>query len=268
MKRFLASLLLLVAPAASAQTKWLDVNGDPLPFADDSAVLDFLRTAPVVAETDIGVGVNRSQKLTLEKDGVRAHGIFRQVDLRRRNHRVGDRYYFQFADSYLFECAAYELATMLGLDGVPPAVLRTIRGRNGSLQIWLKDVLDEEGSAFKPPNPSLWAQQIWAMHLFDNLVFNVDRNKGNTLVDADYRLWLIDHTRAFQVFNKLLDDRIVRVNRDVFERLVAMSDGELRTALGSFLTDAEMASLLRRRKILIEHVEAFVAERGEEVVFY
>ncbi len=106
------------------------------------------------------------------------------------------------------------------------------------------------------------------MHLFDNLVFNVDRSKGNLLVDADYRLWLIDHTRAFQVVDKLLDDRIVRVNRDVFERLVAMSDDELRTALGSFLTDAEMTSLLRRRKILIEHVEAFVAERGEEVVFY
>ncbi len=157
MKRFLAGMLLLVAPVTSAQTKWLDVNGDPLPFADDPAVLDFLRTAPVVGETDIGVGVNRSQKLTLEKDGLRAHGIFRHVDVRRQNHRVGDRYYFQFADSYLFECAAYELATMLGLHGVPPAVLRTIRGRKGSLQIWVEDLLDEDGSDFKPPNPSLWA---------------------------------------------------------------------------------------------------------------
>lgn len=268
MKLFLASMLLFVAPVTLAQTKWLDVNGDSLPFADDPAVLAFLRTAPVVAETDIGVGVNRSQKLTLEKDGLRVHGIFREVDLRRRNHRVGSRYFFQFADSYLFECAAYELATMLGLDGVPPAVLRTIQGRKGSLQIWLEDAVDEEESDFNPPNPSLWVQQIWTMNWFDNLVFNVDRNKSNLLVDADYRLWLIDHTRAFQVANKLLDNRIVRVNREVFERLVAMSDDELRTALGPFLTDAEMASLLRRRTFLIEHVEALVAERGEEVVLY
>ena len=39
--RSLTGLLLLLAPVMSAQTKWLDISGDPLPFADDPAVLDF-----------------------------------------------------------------------------------------------------------------------------------------------------------------------------------------------------------------------------------
>jgi hypothetical protein len=268
MSRLVAVWLLFVAPLATAQTQWLDVNREPLPFATDAELLEFLRTAPVVDQRDIGIGVNRSQKVTLERDGVQVHAAFRRVDIRRQNQRVGDRFYRLFADSYLFECAAYQLATMLGLDMIPPAVLRKIRGDEGSLQIWVEDVRDEASSDFHPPNPTAWAQQIWGMILFDNLVYNPDRNKGNMLADSHYRLWLIDHTRAFQAVNQLLNDRIARVDRAAFDRLVALSENELQSSLGKFLTSAEMSSLVRRRELLIEYVEALVAERGGDAVYY
>ena len=276
MKRCLASLLLLVAPAASAQTKWLDVNGDPLPFADDSAVLDFLRTAPVVAETDIGVGVNRSQKLTLEKDGVRAHGIFRQVDLRRRNHRVGDRYYFQFADSYLFECAAYELSKLLGLDTVPPAVGRKIRGQQGTLQAWVENTTTQKALREEtdiPPSGGInrwrWIMQRQNIYIFDNLIYNEDRNLGNILIEPDWKLWMIDHTRAFRRWKELMNPEQVQfAERSLWEKLQALDETEVRAKLQDFLNPAEMRGLIERTGLLVEHIQKLIDDRGEKAVLF
>ena len=35
------------------------------------------------------------------------------------------------------------------------------------------------------------------MKMFDNFICNKDRNAGNLLVDDDWNLYLIDHSRAF-----------------------------------------------------------------------
>jgi hypothetical protein len=37
------------------------------------------------------------------------------------------------------------------------------------------------------------------MRVFDQLIYNTDRNTGNVLYDTGWRLWGIDHTRAFRV---------------------------------------------------------------------
>lgn len=246
---------------------WLDADGKPLPFRTDEEIEEFLRSASVVSETTIGVGINRSQKVLLEKDGIRMHSIFREVDIRERNRKVGDRTFFAFADSYLFETAAYSLAKMLGLHNVPPVVLRDIERRRGTLQIWVEDALDEESAKFAPP--AGWARQYSNMTLFDNLVFNIDRNQGNILVDKNYTLWMIDHTRAFQSVYKLLEpERITRVNRSVWERLIYLTDDELRSALSDYLEGPEINALVRRRQLLIEHVKALIDEYGRETVFY
>ena len=36
------------------------------------------------------------------------------------------------------------------------------------------------------------------MYVFDELIQNRDRNPGNSLWTTDWKLWLIDHTRAFR----------------------------------------------------------------------
>ncbi len=245
----------------------LDADGTALPFRTDEEIMDFLRSAPAVSETTIGVGINRSQKVLLEKDGIRIHGIFREVDIRERNRKVGKRIFFSFADSYLFEAAAYELAKMLGLYNVPPVVLRNIETRRGTLQIWVEGALDEESGGFQAP--AGWAHQLSDMNFFDNLVFNIDRNMGNVLVDKDYTLWMIDHTRAFQAVYELLEpERISRVNRSVWERLVNLTEDDLREALSEYLEGPEINSLIRRRQLLIEHVEVLINKRGQKIVVY
>ena len=147
-------------------------------------------------------------------------------------------------------------------------MLRTIGRRRGSLQIWLEDALDEDDGGFRPPNPIAWVQQLWDMYFFDNLVYNIDRNPGNLLVTSDYQLWMIDHTRAFQFKFELLDDKVTRVPRRSWERLLALTEKELSSALAKYLTPIEIRGIVERRTVLIEHVERLVAERGEDVVFY
>ena len=36
------------------------------------------------------------------------------------------------------------------------------------------------------------------MRVFDELIANTDRNQGNMLIDKQWKLWLIDHTRGFR----------------------------------------------------------------------
>ena len=131
-----------------------------------------------------------------------------------------------FKDHYIFECAAYRLALLLGFTNVPPVVPRTIDGKRGSLQAWVENALNEDDRVkekIDPPNKRRWVYQIQQIRLFDNLIFNDDRNQGNILFDGDWNLWMIDHTRAFQNVPFLKDTRDLQfVERDIWERLQAL----------------------------------------------
>jgi hypothetical protein len=242
-------------------------DGNPLPFRNDAEVLDFLSTASVVEETTIGTGINRSQKVLLERDGVRAHAIFRESDDTDRDIRVGDESYRLFRDSYLFEPAAYHLALRLGITNIPPAVRRRIDSRDGSMQIWIEDTLDEETDGFKPPSISAWIRQLRDMILFDNFIYNVDRNGGNILVTPDYELVMIDHTRGFQEKNDIMDPgRFNLVNEDTWEIFQNLTDDAIRDAVRPYLSPQEMNPLLRRHEAIIQYVEGLIAERGRAAV--
>ena len=83
--------------------------------------------------------------MLLEKDGIRADAIFRDVHEERAgaDHGGGKADLF-FRDDYIFEPAAYELARLLGLDNVPPATLRKLHGKKGSVQIWVENSMTEK----------------------------------------------------------------------------------------------------------------------------
>ena len=108
------------APTATTDNVWLDAEGAPLPFQSDAEISHFLRTARVVSKRDIDVGINRAEKLLLEKDGTRAHAIFRVVDIEEKHFQLGPRLYLRFRDSYRNERAAHELARWI--PGHSPAV--------------------------------------------------------------------------------------------------------------------------------------------------
>jgi len=255
------------APSETPRHTWLGPDGKPLPFESDAEVVEFLRTARVVSREVIPQGINQPDKVLLEADGVQARAVFRHADIERKDAQVGERFFLRFRDSCLHECAAYALAVALDLDNVPPVAPRRLEGRSGSLQLWVEGARELIG--FKPSNVGAWITQVWDKDLFDNLILNIDRNSGNMLVGEGDRLWLIDHTRAFQPVPELLDpEHLRRVNRQAWSRLTTMTDDELQDIVGSSLDGGQAAALARRRQLLIEHVERLVDERGEDAVFY
>ncbi len=252
-----------------AHNVYLGPDGEPLPFANDAAIMDFLRTADIIERTEIDTGINDPWKLLMEKDGVRAHAIFREVDIVKKNHRVGDIYFLFFRDSYAFDCAAYEMAVLLGMDNVPPAVLRTVRRTPGSVQLWVEETRRVDSAEFHPPKALPWIRQTWTMHLFDALIYNPDRNPGNLMVDDDYKLWLIDHGRGFQRKPDLFKiEQVPMVDRRIWERLRELDEATIRAALGDYLESEQIASLMGRHRKLVDHINKLIEELGEESVLF
>lgn len=251
---------------------WIGADGKLLPFKTDEEILEFLRTADVVSIEDIPVGVTKPKKVLLEKDGIRMNSAFRHLDVFKKRWKTSRGLKINFRDSYLFEVAAYKLSRMLGLDNIPPVVVREIEGKEGSLQAWVEQSMTERTRSEKdidPPSPMEWMYQHQIMRLFDNLIFNDDRNKGNILIDKDWKLWMIDATRAFRPTDELKNEKTIRYcERTVWERLQAMDEEQVKESLDDYLGTFELRTLLKRRKKLIEHVQSLIEDRGEEVVLF
>jgi len=258
---------------ASSAGVWLDPEGKPLPFSSDEEVMEFLRTARLVRFKEIPEGVTHPRKALLEKDGVRMHAIFRDVNQDKPRQRLKDgTVVLNFRDSYIFEPAAYELSRLLGLDNVPPVVLRKLRGKRGSLQAWVENTMTDKSRVsdnITAPDKMLWNRQMWNMRVFDNLIYNTDRNQGNILYDGDWKVWLIDHTRAFRREKELRNPGLViHCERKFWEKLKSLDEETVRERLKKFLRSSQIKALMRRRDILVEHIQKLIQERGESKVLF
>ena len=49
-----------------------------------------------------------------------------------------------------------------------------------------------------------WNRGTYLQRFFDNLIANEDRSQGNMLITADWRMILIDHSRRFRTWKKLI----------------------------------------------------------------
>ncbi|MEP7113456.1 MAG: SCO1664 family protein [Ilumatobacteraceae bacterium] len=94
------------------------------------------------------------------------------------------------------EVAAYHLSEAMGLDLVPPTVLRDGPYGEGSVQ-WFVDV-DHRQHYFTihEERPELH-DTLRAVALFDLLANNTDRKSGHVLIDGDDHIWGIDHGLCF-----------------------------------------------------------------------
>src|SRR5688572_3722596 len=156
---------------------------------------EYLRTAKVIGEEDIPIGVTKPKRMRLEPGGPVEYFAFKAIQPGR---------YQGFFESYKFEIAAYELDKLLGLDMVPPTVERRIKGVEGAAVMWCSPTKSFKDMGGAPPLTSIpgrhvaqWVRQMARAKLFDNLVGNIDANQGNWLVDPAWNLILIDKTRAF-----------------------------------------------------------------------
>ena len=235
---------------------------------------EFLLHAKILRTRDAEKGITNSQRATLS-DGVVTHEAHIQtIDQQVAVFRPpGGSPEFNFRDSYRYNVAGYRLARLLGLDNVPMSVERTVNGKRAAVTWWIDDVLMDEGTRVKQqvpgPDRERTAMQTHVMRVFDELIQNRDRNLGNLQWTTDWKMWMIDHTRAFRLGTELLKPKLLeRVERSLLESMRALTRESVTAAVGTSLTRFEIESLLARRNALVTFFEARVAERGEASVLY
>ncbi len=244
-----------------------------LPFETEERLLEFLRTARVVSQKELTSGVNRPLKVRLQQDGVETNAIFRIVDIERKQARLDGKIVVDFHDSYIYECAAYELSRLLGIDNVPPCAKRQYQHVDGTMQLWIEDAMTENGrrdAGAEPPEQLSWLRQKQTMRLFDALIYNFDRNQGNMLIDPRWKLWFIDHTRSFKKSAAIESiGKIVWCERGLWERLQALDKPQLSRRLKQHgVTPVRLNLLLKRRDKLVDHLRDRIAKLGEDAVIY
>jgi hypothetical protein len=265
--------------------RWMGPDGNPLPFDRIEELEAFLESAKIVEIGKIPVGITRPRKFLLERDGVRMHAIFRNVDDFKPIWRSPTGTKLDFHDSCMHEFVGYRLSRLLGVDHIPPVVVRTLQSedfsrpsdfrkvegaKRGTLQAWVEGAmteLDRQKRKIAPPDPRRWSSQMALMYLFDNLVCNEDRNLGNILIGPDWKVWFIDLTRAFRPNSSLpAPEKITRCDRELWKRLREISAEELRSEVGPHVRGRVVEGLVRRHELVKERIEELIAERGEEVV--
>jgi hypothetical protein len=240
----------------------------------DAQVERILLEGRIVEIEDVGAGVTKPQRVTLELDGVQRRAIFKSLDVQKRGitRMAGAPPEMNYSDSYLYERAAYLLDRELGLGMVPVAVLRDVGGSRGALVDWVEGAITEgERLERKIDIGPEVRREIAAMRVFDMLINNADRNRGNLLyAEQDWSVFLIDHTRAFRYpkgWPADYDEIPIQLPREMLPRLEALELKPLASLLDGVVTRDRIKSLLARRDRLLKLIEEQRELRGDAFVF-
>jgi hypothetical protein len=241
----------------------------PAPEAlSDAQIEQFLRSAKIVRTKDAGKGVTGSIRATLS-DGTLTHDAqIQTIDDRRTMFDAPGAVEFNFQDSWKFNVAAYRLDRLIGLGMVPVTVSRVWKTSPAAFTWWIDDVAMDEGKRLKdkvqPPDTRRWNEQMQLVRVFDQLIYNVDRNGGNLLIGKTWRVWAIDHTRAFRTDHNLkAAANITRCDRQVLAKLKGLTRESLHQAIGEFVSKDQIDGLLARR----DKIVAIVEGAGPSAVF-
>lgn len=245
-----------------------------IPQLSEEEIRNFLLTAKVVSAKPLSKGITAPIKLTLT-DGKMTHdAVFQAVDERKPVMQFSTgRTEMNFRDSWHFNVAAYELAKMVGLDYMMPVyVERKYAGKTGAVGWWVTWKWDEEmrlKEKIQPPDPDDWNKQMFRMRVFAQLAYDTDRNLGNVLITEDWKLKMIDFTRAFRLHNDLENPKnLTRFDRQLLERLKTLNEAECEAKLKPHLGKGEIRAILARRDKILQLAEKLVKEKGEAEVLY
>jgi hypothetical protein len=221
---------------------------------------EFLRTAAIENIGDVPLGVTKPKRAFFTKGGLAGSAALKFL-----RPAIQSGYW----ESYKSEIAAYKLDRLLGLDMVPPTIERRVGSELASLQLWVEGcthVKDRDQS--KCPTPQAWARQVCRQRTFDNLIANIDRNAGNLLVDDEWNLVLIDHSRAFATNTMPFLKQMTRIDREFYEKLKALDEPVLMETLKPWvLTGGVVRDILKRRDKIVARFDALAREKGEAAVF-
>jgi len=267
---FLALPFVLLAAVARPAPETTSQSLPPL-WSDAAEIEHFLKEAKITERVEIGEGITKPEKVTLEMDGRVLYAISKTVDMP--------------SDNWRYELAAYEMDKLLGLGMVPPTVERGSwwRGK-GCLQLWVDGVTMNalEGD---PSDLEAWRRQVSLMWLFDDLIGNIDRHLANAIVTSEDRLVLIDNSKSCYIkrtlvnslngrgtgtharfwlvpFDEYRPSYPTRYPADFVTRLRAVTDEQIENAVGRYVRRYSRGLILERRRLILERLD----EMGDEVI--
>jgi hypothetical protein len=248
------------------------VPSSPGPALSCPAMESFLKTAKVVDRRSIPVGVTAPSRVTLEQGSLRHDAAVQTIDVKKPMYSTPRGTELNFRDTWEFNVAGYELAKILELNMVPPYVERRLSGVLGSFSWWVNDAMmdrDRFRKKITPPDPVSWNHQMYAIHAFNQLIGDADLNRTNILITKDWRLWMIDFSRAFRPTKTLRDaGELAMIDRKLLESLRDLRPDVLQQRLGQWVNKSEIEAVLARRDLIVGHFDAAIAARGEAAVLY
>ena len=223
----------------------------------------FLLKAKIVKTYDVKKGVTQTQRVTLS-DGTMTHDASVQKidDFQQMFSPVGGKPEMNFKDTYRFNIVAWKVGLLLGLDDMmPPSVDRS----SSAFTWWVDNVMMDEQERLEKklasPDQETWRSDTNTMYVFDQLIANTDRNQGNMLIDKNWRLWLIDHSRAFRPAKELRNAKLLfRVDRGMLAKMKELNGEMLKKEVGRYLGKIEIDGILARRDAIVSYFET----KGED----
>lgn len=270
-----ASLMVVVGllagpPLVAGQTA---TQASPVPALSPEEMEQFLLSATIGKTKSVSKGVTKARRVVMS-DGRMTHDAqIQDVDISKALFEVDPKHTeIDFKDSYRYNIAAYRLARLLGLDNVPMSVERKVDGQPVAVTWWLDDVAMEEGDRVKKKidgNGIRIRNYRGVMRVFDELIQNRDRNGGNILWSSEWRMWMIDHTRAFRLGKQLLEPKaLTSCDRALLDHIRELTRPALAVSVGRTLTDAEIDALFVRRDLILKLFDDKIARLGSGAVLY
>jgi hypothetical protein len=272
-----ASLLLAVSvwlAAASLAQGPVQGSQHNEPNLTEEQQKTFLLNAKVVGSKQLGKGITHPWRLTLSDGQLTHDAAFQAVDEHERERKFDDGHTeFNFVDSYHYDIAGYELARLVGMsDMIPVYVERVWNGQKGGLSWWIPWKWDEgmrRQQKLDPPDGDSWNKQMYKVRVFDQLVYDTDPNLTNVLITEDWRIWRIDFSRAFRLYQTLQAPAdLVKCDRKLLEKLRALNGDEVLEKTKPHLTKTEVQALMARRDKIVAHFQQLIAQKGEGAVLY
>jgi hypothetical protein len=131
------------------------------------------------------------------------------------------------------------------------------------------DEMDRRDKKVEPPDQNEWNKQINKMWAFSQLVYDIDRNRTNMLITADWKLIMIDFSRAFRMHHKLENPKTLGMcDRQLLDKLRQLDGAQVLEKTKPHLTKDEVKAVMARRDLIVAHFERLIAEKGEEKVLY
>jgi hypothetical protein len=242
-----ATLVAQSPPATGSAKTWQGRN---------AAIEEYLRTAPFEKIQEVPIGVTKPMRGYFPEGGLVRSAAWKQLPPGRTKG---------YWESYRSEIAAYELDKFFAMDMVPPVVEKRWKHELGAAVLWVEPVRSWK-DVENLPKPDHWHIQVIRMKMFDNLIGNIDRNAGNLLVDADWNLYLIDHSRAF-ISETKLPVVMSRIDSILWERMLAIDEATLTTAIGKWVDRGSIRAMLKRRDVMKTTIETMLKTKPQALVF-